>query len=252
MGFFQLGDHPIAESRAEGPQDRATGKKLLLQILKERGWDLAVFNFIYFLFCLPTLWALWSFLTETPLLLSAGVLVCSGLLAGPASLAMAKLIASLLRGVAYDPYRIFFSTLRENWSKGAIAGLATHTVAAFLLISAVFYLFNPGAVSAVLLVFCGLLLLLLMLFMFYLYMMLANIQLPASATVRNALLLLLLTPARTAFMAALLLAATAACFLAIPYTLFLLPVIYFSFVWLMCGYWCWQTILTHVAKPEES
>lgn len=251
MGFFQLGDHPVAESRAEGPQDRATGRKLLLQILSERGWDLAVFNLIYFLFCVPMLWALWSFLTEVPLLISAGMLILSGLLAGPASVAMAKLVVSLLRGTAYDPYRIFFSAFRENWRRGALAGVAAHAVAAVLLVSAVFYLFNPGAVSAVLLTFCGLLTLALVLVMFYVYMMLANIQLPTSATLRNAVLLLLLTPACTGCMVLLLLGATIACLIAMPYTLFLVPIVYFSFLWLFCGYLCWQTILGHVAKPEE-
>lgn len=251
MGFFQLGDHPVAESRAEGPENRATGRKLLLQIVSERGWDLAVFNLLYFLFCLPMLWALWLFLTDVPLLLAAGIFVLSGLLAGPASAGMAKLIASLLRGVAYDPYRIFFTAFRDNWHRAALAGAAAHAVAALLLIAAEFYLFNPGAVSAALLVFCGLMLVFLALCMFYLYMLLANIELPFSAALRNAVLLVLLSPARTGYMVALLLSSTGICLAAMPYTLFLLPIVYFSLLWLFCGYWCWQTIVSHVAKPEE-
>lgn len=226
-------------------------------ILRENFWELLLLNFCFCACVLPFLALGLFFLSAGALTPALVCLALSAPFSGPACCAMARVFCDWQRGRAYAPVRCFWSAYRKSWGRGALLGLFYQPLLALAGFACRFYFGSPA--GSLLFLLCGWLSLFFSLVLlassFYGYMMAANLALSLPQVLKNAFFLFFLDRKDSLFLCGASLLCTLAVWIALPYTFFLVPVGYFSALWLLNSSFAWRGILQFVvppAPPEKS
>lgn len=239
----------MAFSKPTVPQ-KGDSRFLVWRLLASHFWDLLVLNLLYALCFLPLAGGTLLILTGRQALGCLLFFAGGTLLTTPAGKGMARTVRDMAQTRCYEPYRGFFRAFCEEYGRTLGFGSAVHLPATAL----VFGLMRAASTAQILL--CAVALLFLLLAGCYGFFLLANIELSLPAVLKNAVLLCFADAKSSAYILLGLLVGTGACLLAVPYTLALIPLCLFSFLWLFCGLPAWHTVLTFVVpsgdtEPEE-
>lgn len=251
MFFSQKG--PVPESMAPGKDRRPTGAKLLAQIVKENWGELFLLNFCYSA-CLSIFLILGFFL------LSAGslpftllVFFLSFFIAGPATIAFSKAFVDWQCARGYEPVRVFWHTFKSNFKQGLLAGLVYHGLMTLTAFAAVFYLTTASESMPfmVLGILAAIGFFVTLISSFYGYMMLAGVQLPAKAAIKNSFYLFFLDLKDDLAILTTILLTSLPIVLLIPYSFAAVLILYFSVLWLFASHFAWRGILKFVVPNSE-
>lgn len=234
---------PTTQAEEDGPRP-------LYKILLGSIWDLLLLNLLCMLCYLPLLVGLWLFILGTPLVVGMGVLLSATLSAAPCSCAMARSVRDFISGRAYEPVRGFLRTFRSEYKSSLRLGFCCSGLLCFFLSSVTLCLWANTAGATALLWITLVLLLLAVVVFFYAFVMLANIELPFGALLRNALLLTFSCPKESLLILIVFSLITSFCFLLSTSLMLSIPLCYFSLIWMLCGAAAWRAVQLRVAMPD--
>ena len=169
MHLFKYSDKPGPGIPTDGK--KKSGFALFIQIIKENFFQLVLLNLLFLLCCIPIVTI------------------------GPALKALDRVTLNFVRHVPTSPIRDFIDEFKEGFVKSMLTGLVIIILIALLVVA---YLFIPsGEQSEKGLYLTGgfalLVLLIILSVSMYIFKSLGTIELPMSTTIKNALLLTLVS-----------------------------------------------------------
>ncbi len=232
MGFLGFGSSYYKEGpgiRKDAPKKK--GFALFMEIFTREWAGLWVLNFVFILCCLPIITI------------------------GPAMIAMSRVTMTMVRDKNVYPIRDFFEAFKENFKKGLIIGIPTTAliaIAMYMMFQFTFLLMAPKK-SLVSIVFIIIWFFVTFGIITFLYPMVANMELPIKACLKNALLLFIVGGLRSVAAVAIQFAIIFLSMYYFPISLIILLFVgIFSLSSLLQSFWVWPVLVKYVVKDENA
>ncbi len=211
-------------SKNEKPKNRAV---LFFQIYFRKFWKLIVLNAMYLLFCIPIV----TF--------------------GPATAAMTKILKNFSQERHAFVFSDFFEAFKSNFKQSFIVGIADIVLA--ILMSIAIYVYGSMAKDqtyfVTLLILTVSIIYALIMMNFYIFLMIVSTNLGLKDIIRNSFILTIIE-IKTNIISFLIFAGTILIYyLFYPYSMFLLPLLPFSFIGLVICFNCYPIIRKHIIQP---